>query len=162
DEREAAHMATANAAWETELLQWLTDAIAASPISFAIVLDDVHVLEGPSRDIVLASVATHIPIGSMCVLASRMDPPIPLTRLQLTGRASTIATEDLALTSDEGIALLDGAGVALDDEHARDLVDRTEGWAAGLYIAALSLRHVEDVAAAAEQFTGSHRLVADF
>jgi LuxR family maltose regulon positive regulatory protein len=162
DDDQADRLIARDLPWDTVMLPELVDSFAACVSPFGLVLDDVHLLKGPSREIVLPVLASHIPEGAVCVLSSRVDSPIPVRRLQLAGQLMTLDASDLAFGDDEGAALFEAAGLVLDDDHVRRLVEHTEGWAAGLYIAALTLRDADDVAGASERFTGSNLLVAGY
>ena len=98
------------------------------------------------------------------MLASRADPPLALARLRARGQLAELRAAELRFTADEAAALLRGeaAGAALPDAAVAALAARTEGWAAGLQLAALSLRGQPDVAGFVAAFTGSHRYVLDF
>jgi LuxR family maltose regulon positive regulatory protein len=99
----------------------------------------------------------------MCVvLASRSDPPLPLARLRARGQLTEIRAADLRFTPAEAGELLQHAASALPDASVAALAARTEGWAAGLQLAALSLRGQDDAAGFVAAFTGSHRYVLDY
>ena len=108
----------------------------------------------------------HRPPGLHLVLASRRDPPLPLGRLRGRGQLAELRAAELRFTADEAAALLrQGAaasGATLPDTAVTALAARTEGWAAGLQLAALSLRGQPDAAGFTAAFTGSHRYVLDF
>jgi LuxR family maltose regulon positive regulatory protein len=99
-------------------------------------------------------------------LASRADPPLALARLRARGQLTEMRAADLRFTAGEAAGLLEqtgaGPGMALPEAAVAALVARTEGWAAGLQLAALSLRGQEDVATFVAAFTGSHRYVLDY
>ena len=97
------------------------------------------------------------------MLASRADPPLPLARLRARGQLTELREADLRFTSQEAAELLQAAsGTALPPAAVAALEDRTEGWATGLQLAALSLRDRPDIADHVEQFSGSHRYVLDY
>ena len=108
----------------------------------------------------------HRPPGLRLVLASRSDPPLALARLRGGGQLAELRAAELRFTADEAAALLrQGAavsGVTLPETAVTALAARTEGWAAGLQLAALSLRGQPDTAGFTAAFTGSHRYVLDF
>ena len=108
----------------------------------------------------------HRPPGLHLVLASRSDPPLALARLRGRGQLAELRAAELRFTADEAAALLRQgtavSGVALPDTAVAALAARTEGWAAGLQLAALSLRGQDDAAAFVAAFTGSHRYVLDY
>jgi LuxR family maltose regulon positive regulatory protein len=97
------------------------------------------------------------------VIASREDPPLPLPRLRARGQLTEVRTTDLRFTSEEAASFLgDGLGLRLSTEQVAALVERTEGWAAGLQLAGLALRDRPDASAFVAAFAGSQRLVADY
>ena len=110
----------------------------------------------------LAFLAEHRPAGVGVVLASRSDPPLPLARLRARGQLTEIRVAELRFTPAEAAELLQHAASALPDASVAALAVRTEGWAAGLQLAALSLRGQDDAAAFVTAFTGSHRYVLDY
>jgi len=129
----------------------------------AIVLDDLHLLgsEVSFRSIELA--VERLPDNVRLLATTRSDPPIRLARLRARGALSEIRVHELAFTVDEARELLvRREGIELADEHLELLVERTEGWPAGLYLAALWLRDLADPREGVRAFAGSHRQVADY
>ena len=105
----------------------------------------------------------HLPPGLHPVLASRADPPLALARLRAGGQLAELRDAELRFTADEAADVLRAtAGADLPDAAVTALAARTEGWAAGLQLAALSLRGHADVAGFVAAFTGSHRYVLDY
>jgi LuxR family maltose regulon positive regulatory protein len=98
----------------------------------------------------------------MLVLATREEPPIRLGRLRANHRLIEVKAQDLVMTRSEGTKLLGGAGLQVSPAAARRLVERTEGWPAGLYLAALSLKNAADLDLAVEEFAGDDRVVSDY
>ena len=131
-----------------------------SPV--VLVLDDVHVLRNSECRAALSLLADHVPAGSRLALAGRAGPPIRTARLRAEGKILEIGPEHLALTSDEASSLLRNADVALGEDEVADLHRRTEGWPAGLYLAALYLREGGPLASAAVSFGGDDRLVSEY
>ena len=127
-----------------------------------LVLDDYHVIGSPQVHESLAFLLEHRPAGMCVVLASRSDPPLPLARLRARGQLTEIRVAELRFTRAEAAELLQYAASALPDASVAALAARTEGWAAGLQLAALSLRGQDDAAAFVAAFTGSHRYVLDY
>ena len=127
-----------------------------------LVLDDYHVIGSPQVHESLAFLAEHRPAGICVVLASRSDPPLPLARLRARGQLTEIRVGELRFTPAETAELLQHAVSALPDGLVAALAARTEGWAAGLQLAGLSLRGQDDAAAFVAAFTGSHRYVLDY
>ena len=131
-----------------------------------VVLDDYHLIDSEAVHTSLGFLLEHRPPGLNLVLASRSDPPLALARLRGRGQLTELRAAELRFTADEAAALLrQGAavsGVALPETAVAALAARTEGWAAGLQLAALSLRGQPDAAGFTAAFTGSHRFVLDF
>ena len=127
-----------------------------------LVLDDYHVIGSQQVHQSLAFLVEHRPVGVGVVLASRSDPPLPLARLRARGQLTEIREAELRFTPAEAADLLQHAASALPDASVAALAARTEGWAAGLQLAALSLRGQDDAAAFVAAFTGSHRYVLDY
>ena len=131
-----------------------------------LVLDDYHVIgAGPVHES-LGFLLAHRPQELVLVLASRADPPLGLARWRVRGQLAELRAAELRFTAGEAAALLEqvaGAPVrALPDDDVAALAARTEGWAAGLQLAGLSLRGQPDVTGFVAAFTGSHRYVLDF
>ena len=131
-----------------------------SPV--ALVLDDVHVLHNRECRAALSVLADHVPAGSRLAVAGRAEPPLRVARLRAEGRILEIGPEDLSLTCAEAASLLRDAEVALAEDEVAELHRRTEGWPAGLYLAALYLREGGPLASAAVSFSGGDRLVSEY
>jgi len=142
------------------LVTALINELAADQV--LVVLDDYHVIGAQQVHDSLAFLAEHRPAGICVVLASRSDPPLPLPRLRARGQLAEIRAAELRFTPAEAGELLQHATSALPDTSVAALAARTEGWAAGLRLAALSLRGHTDAAAFVAAFTGSHRYVLDY
>jgi LuxR family transcriptional regulator, maltose regulon positive regulatory protein len=128
-----------------------------------LVLDDYHLVNAQQVHASLAFLLEHLPPGLHLVLASRSDPPLPLARLRARGQLAELRTDDLRFTAEEAAALLhESTGAALPGPAVAALVARTEGWAAGLQLAALSLRGRSDIAEFVAAFSGSHRYILDY
>jgi len=137
-------------------------AFSAMTSPVALVLDDVHALHNTESRAALSVLADHVPGGSRLALAGRAEPPLRVARLRAEGRILEIGPEDLALTSDEASSLLRNADVPLGVDEMAGLHQRTEGWPAGLYLAALYLREGGPLATAAVSFGGDDRLVSEY
>jgi LuxR family transcriptional regulator, maltose regulon positive regulatory protein len=135
-------------------------ALSAMPSRIVLVLDDLQFVRDPTSLDAVAALLDHVPEGSQLVIASREEPALPLARLRAEGRLLEIGVDDLRLTAQEASTLLHNASVELDDSDVSELTDRTEGWPAGLYLAALSLR--EGGSQAVQTFSGDDRFVADY
>jgi LuxR family maltose regulon positive regulatory protein len=131
-----------------------------SPV--VLVLDDVHVLRNSECRAALSVLAEHVPAGSRLAIAGRAQPLLRVARLRAEGKITEIGQGDLSLTRDEASLLLRNAGLAVAEEEVVDLHERTEGWPAGLYLAALCLREGGPLASAAFSFGGDDRLVSEY
>ena len=140
----------------------LGSALASMTSPVALVLDDVHVLHDPECRAAMPVLADHVPSGSQLVLAGRDAPPLPVARLRAEGKVMEIGPGDLALTVAEASSLLRAAGITLGQDDMAELHRRTEGWPAGLYLAALSLREGGSVRNPVASFTGEHHLVSEY
>jgi LuxR family maltose regulon positive regulatory protein len=129
---------------------------------FVIALDDVHRLRSPRALKTLRAVVDAVPEGSQLALASRQEPSLPIGRLRADGRLVDLRQTDLTMTRREAAAMLRLAGVELSQRDVLVLLARTEGWPAGLYLAALSLRGKHDRHRAIARFDGDDRLLADY
>ena len=140
----------------------LSSAFSSMTSPVALVLDDVHVLHNSECRAALSVLADHVPGGSRLAFAGRDQPPLRMARLRAEGRLLEIGPGDLSLTCEEASSLLRDAGVALGEDELAELHRRTEGWPAGLYLAALYLREGGSFASAAVSFGGDDRLVSDY
>jgi LuxR family transcriptional regulator, maltose regulon positive regulatory protein len=131
-----------------------------SPV--VLVLDDVHVLHNRECQAAVSVLADHVPAGSRLVLAGREEPPLRIARLRAEGRILEIGPRDLALGLGEAASLLRDAGLALGEGDVAALHRQTEGWAAGLYLAALYLRESDPLAGAAPSFRGGDRFLSEY
>jgi LuxR family maltose regulon positive regulatory protein len=127
-----------------------------------LVVDDLHELDSDQARRQLELLVMRAPAELRFVLATRHDVRLGLHRLRLEGELTEIRADDLRFTPDEARALLQAAGVELAGPALALLMDRTEGWAAGLRLAALSLAGHPDLARFAEEFSGSERTVAEY
>jgi LuxR family transcriptional regulator, maltose regulon positive regulatory protein len=147
------------------LVTALINELAAQPgpDEVLLVLDDYHLVDsGPVHESV-AFLLENLPPGLRVVVSGRADPPLPLARLRARGQLAELRAADLRFTSEEAAALLgEAAGPGLPTMAVTALVARTEGWAAGLQLAGLSLRGQADPAGFAVAFSGSHRFVLDY
>ena len=128
-----------------------------------LVLDDYHLADsGPVNESV-AFLLDNVPPGLRVVLSGRAEPPLPLARLRARGQLAELRAADLRFTPEEAAALLgEMAGLDLPTAAAQALMARTEGWAAGLQLAGLSLRGQADPNEFVATFSGSHRYVLDY
>jgi LuxR family maltose regulon positive regulatory protein len=140
----------------------LGSAFASMSSPVVLVLDDVHLLHNSECRAALSVLADHVPGGSRLALAGRAQPPLRVARLRAEGRIMEIGPRELSLTRDEASSLLRNAGLTLGEEEVLTLHQRTEGWPAGLYLAALYLREGGPLASAAVSFGGDDRLVSEY
>ncbi|HEY4624565.1 MAG TPA: LuxR C-terminal-related transcriptional regulator [Blastococcus sp.] len=151
---------------ERDVLPVLVNELADADRELLVVLDDYHVIANPSVHRSVAALLDHAP-GCLHVLtSSRTDPPLPVSRLRAAGQLVEIRAEQLRFTAEEAAGLLDRAAVAeVSSQEVERLVARTEGWAAGLQLAALRLAGPCDRqgrAAFIERFTGADRHIVDY
>jgi LuxR family maltose regulon positive regulatory protein len=137
-------------------------ALATMGREVVLVLDDLHVLENPVCLDAVASLTTHVSPGSHIALSARGEPALPLGALRAKGLALEIGPDELRMDEAEARQLLNAAGVNLPDDQIADLNEQTEGWSAGLYLAALSIRARGTEATGAATFSGRDRLVSDY
>jgi LuxR family transcriptional regulator, maltose regulon positive regulatory protein len=147
---------------DADLVDSLAEVLDGPGPPVRLVLDDVHELTG--REVLndLARLIRRRPRGVQFVLASRSDPPISVPRLRLEGRLHELRADLLRFTLEDTTALLSATGLVLTPGQVAMLHARTEGWAAGLRLAALALRRTEDPEAFLTQFSGDERSVADY
>jgi len=147
---------------ETLLIALLND-LTTLPQNSILVLDDYHVLEAPPVHQGVAFLLDHLPPALHLVIATREDPPLPLARLRARGQVAELRAEQLRFTADEtAVFLTDVMGLALTDADVAALEARTEGWIAGLQLAALAMHDRDDYAGFIAAFTGSNRFVVDY
>jgi LuxR family maltose regulon positive regulatory protein len=145
------------------ILTVLLNEIAAIPDNFILVVDDYHVLDAQSIDHALAFLLEHLPPQMHLVIATREDPTLPLARLRARGHLTELRAADLRFTHAEASAFLTQVmGLHLSLEDIAALERRTEGWIAGLQLAALSLQGHEDAVGFIRSFKGLHHFVLDY
>jgi LuxR family maltose regulon positive regulatory protein len=127
-----------------------------------LVIDDLHELTSPDALAQLTRLLTSLPPNVHAILATRRDLRLGLHRLRLAGELAELRGADLRFTEGETRALLDASGIALSDAGAALLHQRTEGWAAGLRLAVLSLAGHPDPERFVAEFSGSDRTVAEY
>jgi LuxR family transcriptional regulator, maltose regulon positive regulatory protein len=129
---------------------------------FVLVIDDLHELSSPEAGGQLTALLTRLPPGVRAIVATRRDLPLRLHKLRLAGDLAEIRAAQLRFTEDETRQLLAAAGIALPGHVAAMLHQRTEGWAAGLRLAVLSLARHPDPGRFVAEFSGSDRTVAEY
>ena len=142
----------------------LVNAMIPSPSPFFLVLDDYHALTSPYPHDLIRVLLQHLPPHFRLLLVTRADPPFPLNRMRVRGEMTEVRMEDLCFTVEEAKEFLQAMGLALRDEAVASCTERTEGWAAGLQLAALSLqgRDPEETEEFLAAFGGSHRYIIDY
>ena len=141
----------------------LINDIAATPAPFVLVLDDYHLIQAPPIHQQLAYLLEHQPPQMHLVIITREDPPLPLARLRARGQITDIRQSDLKFTEEETADFLRQVmQLDLSPADVATLQRRTEGWIAGLQLAALSMQQSEDVRQFVAEFAGSHRYVLDY
>lgn len=146
-----------------ELAASVAQAVESSGTGFILVLDDFHRLSSLAVMESFARFAERPPEGLRLVLLSRGDPPLPLARLRARGLIGELRADELRFAPDEAERILRAAaGGRLTAEQARAIADKTEGWGAGLRLAAVSLEGRADPEAFVRGFSGSDRLVLEF
>jgi LuxR family maltose regulon positive regulatory protein len=141
----------------------LLNELADFPANLAIVLDDYHLIDSDHVHGIVSFLLERLPSNVHLVISSRIDPPLPLARLRARGQITEINAADLSFTREEAVAFLkDTMGLNLSDGDVVALEARTEGWIAGLQLAALSMRDRKDISGFIQAFSGSHRDVLDF
>jgi LuxR family maltose regulon positive regulatory protein len=151
------------------ILTILLNELAAIRDDFVLVLDDYHAIDAKPAEAstsvndTVAFLIEHLPPQLHLVIATREDPSLPLARYRARGQLTELRAADLRFTPSEAADFLNhsmGLGLSTDDIAA--LEARTEGWIAGLQLAALSLQGLQDTAGFIQSFTGSHRFVLDY
>ena len=151
------------------ILTTLLNEITAIPDNFILVLDDYHVIDSQPVDQALTFLIEHQPPKMHLVIATREDPHLPLARLRARGQLTELRAADLRFTPSEAAEFLNQVmGLNLSAEDIVALEARTEGWIAGLQLAALALQGTlsmqghQDAAGFIQSFTGSHHFVLDY
>ncbi len=151
------------------MLTTLLNQIAALPDHFVLILDDYHVIEAKAVDQALTFLVERLPAQMHLVIATREDPQLPLARLRARGQLTELRAADLRFTPAEAADFLNQVmGLDLSAEEVTSLESRTEGWIAGLQLAALALQGTlslqgrEDVAGFIRAFAGDNRYIVDY
>src|SRR6266702_3421033 len=145
------------------ILTALLNEITTLPDHFVLVLDDYHVIDAKAVDMALTYLVEHLPPQMHLVIATREDPHLPLARLRARGHLTELRAADLRFTAAEAAAFLNQVmGLSLSAEDIAALEDRTEGWIAGLQLAALSMQGHQDVPGFIRAFAGDHRYIVDY
>ena len=141
----------------------LINDLSAFPGRIILTIDDYHVIDSAAVDEALAYLLEHQPPNLHLVIATRIDPPLPFARLRARDQLTEIRATGLRFSSAEAAEFLNRVmGLNLSTEDITALETRTEGWIAGLQLAAISMRGRKDTAALVKSFTGSNRYVLDY
>ena len=146
------------------VLTALLNEIVTMPEPFILVLDDYHLVESAAVDQALTFLLQHLPPSLHLIITTREDPNLPLARLRARNQLTELRATELRFTTEEAAAFLNQVmGLNLRATDIAALESRTEGWIAGLQLAAISMRgHKEDATQFIQSFTGSHRFVMDY
>jgi len=137
--------------------------LSTLPQPLMLVLDDYHIVSNLDVHKTLNFLLDNAPPRLYVVISSREDPPIPIHRLRVSGQLTEIRASDLRFTLEEAYQFFEQTmSLDVSEETAAALEMRTEGWVAGLQMAALSMRDISDIDAFVKAFTGDHRFVADY
>src|ERR687886_1504642 len=145
------------------LLTALLNDITTLPDHFVLVLDDYHVIDAQAVDQALTFLLEHLPPRMHLVIATREDPQLPLARLRARGQLTELRAADLRFAAAEAAEFLNAVmGLRLSAAEIAALEERTEGWIAGLQLAALSMQGHQDVPEFIQAFAGDHRYIVDY
>ena len=145
------------------LLTSVINEIAERPGDIAIVLDDYHVIEAEAIHNNVDFLLEHMPLQMHLVIATRVDPPLPLARLRGRGQLNELRTADLRFTLGETAFLFNEVmNLGLSHENVAVLENRTKGWIASLQMAAISMQGREDIPDFIEAFSGTHHYIMDY
>nr|WP_307441042.1 hypothetical protein [Paenibacillus sp. V4I3] len=145
------------------ILTILLNEISTIPDNFVLVLDDFHVIDAKPVDDIFTFLLEHLPPQMHLVIITREEPNLPLARLRVRNQLTELRGADLRFTSFEAAGFLNQVmGLNLSSEDIAALETRTEGWIAGLQLAAISMHGHKDTASFIRSFTGSHHFVLDY
>jgi LuxR family maltose regulon positive regulatory protein len=145
------------------MLTALLNDLNTIPDQFILVLDDYHMLDSKAVNQALTYLVEHLPPQMHLIIATREDPPLPLARLRARNQLTEVRASDLRFTPAEAAEFLNQVmGLTLSAEDIDALERRTEGWIAGLQLAALSMQGQQDITSFIQSFTGSHHFVLDY
>jgi ATP/maltotriose-dependent transcriptional regulator MalT len=145
------------------VLPMLANELTALSAPVVLVLDDYHMIRERSCHEQVRFLLGHLPPSAQIVITTRADPPLPLARLRAAGEMAEIRARELRFTPEEAAKLVAAvAGIRLSAPDLGQLMERTEGWPAGVYLAAISLRDHPSPHAFIRQFTGNNRFIVDF
>jgi LuxR family maltose regulon positive regulatory protein len=145
-----------------QVVSVVTSILSARTTPFCLVIDQLEVVRSQECLDAVVELALHLPAGSQLAVASRAEPPLPMARLRAQGHVVEIGVEQLAMDAVEAAELFAATGVGLGEAEVVDLVERTEGWPVGLYLAALALQTERSRGKVGVAFGGDDRLMADY
>jgi LuxR family maltose regulon positive regulatory protein len=145
------------------VINLLTNELASDSDQFVLVLDDFHLINSEAVINIVLYLIEHLPYQKHLALLTRIDPPLPLSRLRVRNQLVDIRADQLRFTRNEIASFLnDVVGLTLSADDLSAMETRTEGWIAGLQLAALSMQSSKDIHAFVSAFTGSHHYVMDY
>jgi LuxR family maltose regulon positive regulatory protein len=146
----------------SQVLPRLGSILSSRHASFSLVIDHLEAIHQQDCVDAIVELAAHLPVRSQLAVGSRDEPPLPMARLRADGQLIEVGVDDLAMDEADARALLLGADVAVGAAELTALVDRTEGWPVGLYLAALAMKSGGASRSVGLAFSGDHRLMADY
>ena len=145
------------------LLTPLINQLAQIENPFCLVLDDYHAIQNQEVHQIVSFMLEHRPPALHLVIATRADPPLPLSRLRVRSQMMELRLADLRFSSHEAADFLDHTmGLDISPEDVARITRRTEGWIAGLQMTALSMQNTEDLSSFITAFTGSNHYIFDY
>jgi LuxR family maltose regulon positive regulatory protein len=145
------------------ILTMLLNEIARIPKKFILILDDYHLVDTKLVDDALIFLLDHLPPQMHLIITTREDPPLPLARYRVKGQLTELRVSDLRFTSSEAAEFFNQVmGLSLSADQIAVLESRTEGWIAGLQLAAISLQDREDPSTFIDAFSGGHHFILDY
>ncbi|HYP21677.1 MAG TPA: helix-turn-helix transcriptional regulator, partial [Chloroflexia bacterium] len=144
------------------ILTALLNEVSAPSLNFVLVLDDYHVIDSHAVDDAVTFLLEHLPPQAHLAITTREDPPLPLARLRARDQLTDLRARDLRFTATEAARFLQAMGLDLATDDVAALETRTEGWIAGLQLAALSMQGHPDAPGFIRGFAGDHRYIADY
>ena len=144
------------------VLSTIIEALSAMTSDIILVLDDFHFIHDATCHDQVELLIEHLPAQAHLVVMTRADPGLRLGRLRAAGELLELRADDLSFTTAEAAALLASEGTELDEDSTELLVQRTEGWPAGLYLATLSMTGKPDPASFVRSFSGSNRFIGEY
>ena len=146
----------------TAVLPRIVDAIAGLSEDITVLVDDFEIVRSAECNSQIEFFVKHLPEKAHLVLITRADPALRLGRMRAAGQLSEIRAEELAFNAQEASSLLVADGIQLSSDAVRELIHRTEGWPAGLYLAALSMVGRTDPNEFVHHFSGNNRFIGDY